>query len=124
MKNRGLRVKKLRKEHRDTLKELAEKIGYDYSNLSKIERGVYKGTIDVFDKIAKVYGVDISYFSYSEDDLKEFTKNEQDLIFERTLSLETIKEKYVNLDGKPLTDKQIEDILKYARFIQQNEESS
>ncbi len=122
MKNWGKRVRQLRLEHKDTLKELAEKIEYDHSNLSKIERGLYKGQIDVFEKIAKVYGVDVSYFSYTDEELKSFTDNEKDLLFEPDLSKDTLKDKYSfidnkKLDGQPLSDDEIEILVEHVKTL-------
>lgn len=54
------RIKEVRNRFGDTLQSLAEKIDYDYSNLSKIERGIYKPSLELLDKIALVYNVHIS----------------------------------------------------------------
>ena len=127
MKNWGKRVRKLRLEHKDTLMELAEKIGYDHSNLSKIERGLYKGQIDVFDKIAKVYGVDFSYFADTDEELDGFTVNEQGVLFEPELTPEALKKKYdFKIDGKSLTNEEIEQMTEYVRalrIMKQNQSS-
>ena len=120
MKERGLRLKELRKRHKDTLKELADKIDYDYSNLSKIERGIYKGTIDIFEKIASVYGVDVSYFTHIHTDLgiEEFTDAEKEIMFQRDLDVETLKSKYnLVVDGKQATNEEIEEMIKYIRAV-------
>jgi transcriptional regulator with XRE-family HTH domain len=122
MKNWGKRVRELRLQHKDTLKELAEKIEYDHSNLSKIERGIYKGQIDVFQKIADVYGVDVSYFSYTDGELETFTDNEKEFIFEPDLSKETIKKKYSLIDnddlgGQPLSDDEVEFIIEQVKSL-------
>lgn len=53
------RIKETRIKFGDTLQSLAEKINYNYSNLSKIERGVYTPTVDLLQKIATVYNVEI-----------------------------------------------------------------
>ncbi|MFZ7936427.1 helix-turn-helix domain-containing protein [Bacillus thuringiensis] len=53
------KIKETRIKFGDTLQSLAEKINYDYSNLSKIERGVYTPTVDLLQKIATVYNVKI-----------------------------------------------------------------
>ncbi|HEQ3529530.1 helix-turn-helix domain-containing protein [Bacillus cereus] len=53
------KIKETRIKFGDTLQSLAEKINYDYSNLSKIERGVYTPTVDLLQKIATVYNVEI-----------------------------------------------------------------
>ncbi|CUB53897.1 Helix-turn-helix [Bacillus subtilis] len=53
------KIKETRKRFGDTLQSLAEKINYDYSNLSKIERGVYTPSLDLLHKIATVYNLEI-----------------------------------------------------------------
>ncbi|KXY82734.1 MULTISPECIES: helix-turn-helix transcriptional regulator [Bacillus] len=53
------KIKETRKRFGDTLQSLAEKINYDYSNLSKVERGVYTPTLDLLHKIATVYNMEI-----------------------------------------------------------------
>ncbi|WP_410255766.1 helix-turn-helix domain-containing protein [Bacillus cereus] len=45
------KIKELRKKNGDTLKSLAEKINYDYSNLSKIERGIYTPSLTLLKKL-------------------------------------------------------------------------
>ncbi|HHT7228413.1 TPA: helix-turn-helix transcriptional regulator [Bacillus cereus] len=53
------KIKETRKRFGDTLQSLAEKINYDYSNLSKVERGVYTPSLDLLHKIATVYNMEI-----------------------------------------------------------------
>lgn len=58
-KRMRLKIKETRKKFGDTLQSLAKKINYDYSNLSKVERGVYTPTLDLLHKIATVYNMEI-----------------------------------------------------------------
>ncbi|MGH0945698.1 helix-turn-helix domain-containing protein [Bacillus mycoides] len=63
--NRGekmmrFKIKETRKRFGDTLQSLAEKIDYDYSSLSKIERGLYIPSVDLLHKIARAYNIEIS----------------------------------------------------------------
>ena len=58
----GLKIRQARKHNKDTLKDLAEKIDYDWSNLSKIERGVYGITPEMLSKIMNTYGLPFEYF--------------------------------------------------------------
>ncbi|PEQ47970.1 helix-turn-helix domain-containing protein [Bacillus cereus] len=53
------RIKETRQRFGDTLQSLAKKINYDYSNLSKVERGVYPPSLDLLHKIATVYNMEI-----------------------------------------------------------------
>ncbi|AZB44732.1 XRE family transcriptional regulator [Bacillus sp. FJAT-42376] len=65
------RIKEIRKCNGDTLQSLAKKVNYDYSNLSKIERGLYVPSISLLKKIAEVYEVEISDLLVSEKRSKE-----------------------------------------------------
>ncbi|MCD7033133.1 helix-turn-helix domain-containing protein [Metabacillus sp. GX 13764] len=58
----GERIKKLRIQHNMTLKELGEAVDFNYSNLSKIERGIRKPHIDFLQKVADFYGIEMAYF--------------------------------------------------------------
>jgi transcriptional regulator with XRE-family HTH domain len=115
MDNIGMRVKTIRKKHKDTLKALAEKIDYDWSNLSKIERGIYTVSTEILEKIAKVYNIDISYFFYGEDE--GFTLNESNVLYSTDLSVESLKENFnLEIDGKPASDEEIEEMIKHIRL--------
>lgn len=55
----GQRISELRQEKGLSLKELADMVGIDFSNLSKIERGKYNVGIDILYKVCKSLGVDL-----------------------------------------------------------------
>lgn len=108
----GLKIKKLRKDNKDTLKSLAAKIDYDWSNLSKVERGVYGISVDILKKIASVYNVNPNYF-FGED----YTETEGELLVEENLNLSDLKDKYnLEIDGKPATDEEIEEMIKHIKL--------
>ncbi len=52
----GSKLRELREGERLTLQQVAELSGVDYSHISKIERGVYAGSIDTLSKIASAMG--------------------------------------------------------------------
>lgn len=53
-------IKKLRKEHRLSQEQLAQKAGITYSTLIKIESGLNKNpTLETLTKIANAFGVKI-----------------------------------------------------------------
>ncbi|MCQ6530333.1 helix-turn-helix domain-containing protein [Bacillus mycoides] len=54
-----IKIKEVRKQYGDTLQSLAQKVNYDYSNLSKVERGIYIPSLDLLSKIANVYNIEI-----------------------------------------------------------------
>lgn len=55
-----LRLKEIRITNGDTLQGLARKIDYDYSNLSKVERGIYTPSLELLNKIALTYNVELT----------------------------------------------------------------
>lgn len=75
MKRVGAKIREIRMRHGDTLEKLGEKIDFNYSNLSKIERGVREPSIELVKQIADLYEVPLSYFFGEEatvpDELKE-----------------------------------------------------
>jgi transcriptional regulator with XRE-family HTH domain len=58
----GTRLKKLRTSKNLTLKELSQLTNLSTGFLSQLERGITTVAIDSLDNIAKVLGVDITYF--------------------------------------------------------------
>lgn len=55
-----VKVKEIRKKYGDTLQSLSKKIDYDYSNLSKVGRGIYTPSLELLNKIAEVYQINIT----------------------------------------------------------------
>jgi transcriptional regulator with XRE-family HTH domain len=109
------RIKALRKKNGDTLKNLANKINYDYSNLSKIERGKYEPSLELLRKIAETYQVDMSYF-FEKDE--ECPIEENQIIGELDLCREEILNKYrLMIDGKKLTNTEIEFVIEAIRKL-------
>lgn len=110
----GEKIKKLRKDNKDTLKSLAEKINYDWSNLSKVERGLYGASIEMLKKIAEVYDINPNYF-FTDN----FTEAEGNLLLEETLTPSAIKEKYdiKKIDGIDVTDEEIVEMIRLIRLL-------
>lgn len=110
----NFKIKELRKKNDDTLKRLAEKISYDYSNLSKIERGLYKPSLSLLKKISDVYGVQISYF------WDEHTGTSEKISFmeQVDISSEELFEKYhFVLDGKKLSETELNIMIEIIRTL-------
>lgn len=57
----GYRIKELRKESGMEAKELAQKIGIDAANLSRIEQGRFSVGIDILNKIAGVFNMSLDF---------------------------------------------------------------
>jgi transcriptional regulator with XRE-family HTH domain len=109
------KIKVLRKKHNDTLKSLANKINYDFSNLSKIERGIYQPSLEVLRKIAEVYNVDMNYFFEGDNG---YTSEENILMGELDISHEELLKKYdIILDGKKLSKAELEFVIDIVRKL-------
>ncbi|WP_026572472.1 helix-turn-helix domain-containing protein [Bacillus sp. UNC438CL73TsuS30] len=110
----GLKINKLRTEKKLSMRELGEKIGVSHAHISKLEKGINAPSVDLLEKIAQCFDIDVSYF-FSKDDL--FDENENKLIYERNLSLESLKDKYnLEVDGKPATDEEIKEMIKHVKL--------
>jgi transcriptional regulator with XRE-family HTH domain len=111
--NIGLKIKKIRKENKDTLKTLAEKIDYDWSNLSKVERGVYGASLELLKKITDVYKISPNYF------FDGLTEAEGKVLTEEDLDLSKLKEKYKfeNLEGGDPTEEELMAAIKLIRQL-------
>lgn len=101
------RIKEVRKKHGDTLKNLAQKINYDYSNLSKIERGVYHPSISILKQISELYEVDLPYLlGYEQEESKKHV--EEQFIYDLGRYAEEQLDTYTfTLDGQALTKEEI-----------------
>lgn len=62
MENISKKIKDIRIKNGLTLEELGEKINFNFSNLSKIERGLRSPTLELLEKLAEFYEVPLSYF--------------------------------------------------------------
>ncbi|TKH18973.1 helix-turn-helix transcriptional regulator [Bacillus wiedmannii] len=117
------RIKEVRKLHGDTLKSLAQKINYDYSNLSKIERGVYDPSISILKKIANIYGVSVQYLIGYEREERE--EREEHMETQFICDLERYAEESLNryiftLDDQTLTEEEMVLIIDVIRTLRQS----
>lgn len=110
----GKKIKQLRKDNKDTLKSLAEKIDYDWSNLSKVERGVYVASVDLIKRIADIYDVNPNYFFVG------LTDPESQLFKDENIELESLKNKYEFVKNSiNATDEEIMEAILLIRQIRQ-----
>ncbi|MDC3413851.1 helix-turn-helix domain-containing protein [Terrihalobacillus insolitus] len=95
MKEVGKRIKELRTKRGITLKDLGEAIDFNYSNLSKIERGERKPTIELLEKLSNFFNVEISYlFGTSQEPSTEL----KDIGVEWISFSKEMQEKDISLD--------------------------
>ncbi|WP_212935851.1 helix-turn-helix domain-containing protein [Bacillus hominis] len=113
------KIKELRKKNGDTLKSLAQKLNYDYSNLSKIERGIYTPSLTLLKRIANIYDVDMWYLLSDEDEEKK-EKDENEFLQDLDMDLKELSIKYnITLDGKSITEDEMEFIIHIIRQLRQ-----
>ncbi|PHG59742.1 helix-turn-helix domain-containing protein [Bacillus toyonensis] len=98
-----VRIKEIRKKFGDTLQSLAEKIEYDYSNLSKVERGIYAPSLELLYKIATIYEISIS------DLLIDPTDN----------TVHDLEETPLSLDGQQISKEELEFLTQSIRIFRQ-----
>jgi transcriptional regulator with XRE-family HTH domain len=114
----GEKIKKLREEKNISMRKLAEELGVSHAHISKVEKGEVGTSVDFLKSLANFFHIHISYFFIEEQN--EFTTSQKDLLFEKDLSLENIKQKFnLNIDGQPATDEEIEKMLEYVRVLRQ-----
>ncbi|WP_216829053.1 helix-turn-helix domain-containing protein [Alkalihalobacterium elongatum] len=112
MKHIGERIKSLRLEQGLTLKELGEAIDFNYSNLSKIERGTRKPAIEVLESLSNYFDIDISYFFTGERRIHKKDNPEENLLVylseemkRHNISLEELKKIIREIDQVRNTSK-------------------
>lgn len=117
IKGVGAKIRQLRLDNKDTLKSLSDKIGYDWSNLSKVERGTYGASVELLRKIIEVYEVNPKYF-FGDG----FTESEGNLLMEEILTPSDLKEKYqFVIDGVEATDEEIREAIKLIRYLRSDD---
>lgn len=112
----GAKINKLRLEKKLSMRELGEKIGISHAHISKLESGINSPSVDLLEKLADFFNIDITYFFSNEED-ENFLENESEIIYEHDLSLESLKGKYnLNIAGRPATDEEIEEVIKHIKL--------
>lgn len=105
----GEKIKKLRNRKGISMRELGDNLGVSHAHISKLESGINSPSVDLLEKLSDFFNIDLSYFFAKEDD--------DEILFERDLSLEHLKEKYnLEIDGKPATNEEIEEMIKHIKL--------
>jgi transcriptional regulator with XRE-family HTH domain len=100
----GVKIRKLREKHGDTLEEAAKKLNMSFSTLGKYERGERKVTPDFLEEVSEVYDVKLSYFFGIEKTVPEELKK---IGIEWITFIEDMKE-------KELSPEQIKSIIEFV----------
>jgi transcriptional regulator with XRE-family HTH domain len=108
-KDIGEKIKQLRTKKGLTMKELGENLNVSHAHISKLESGINSPSVDLLEKLSEFFNIDVSYFFAKKD--------EDDILFERDLSLEHLKDKYnLEIDGKPASDEEIGEMIKHIKL--------
>lgn len=112
--NIGEKIRSLRVEKKLSMRELGEKVGVSHAHISKLESGANSPSVDLLEKLATFFNIDISYFFTNES---VFKKEESELINENNLTIESLKQQYnLVIDGKPATDEEIEKMIEHIKI--------
>lgn len=101
-----VRIKEIRKRYGDTLQSLAKKVDYDYSNLSKVERGIYEPSLELLYKIAMNYNIDITELLVNSVPAK-------------TIELENNGE-WITVDGQKISKEELFFLIQSIRIFRQS----
>lgn len=114
----GKKIKSLRIQNKLSMRELGERIGVSHAHISKLESGINSPSVELLEKISEYFSIDPSYFFIKDEEIENFDDNEKEMLFELDLSVEKLKDKYdLNIDGQPVTDDEVDEMIKYIRFL-------
>jgi transcriptional regulator with XRE-family HTH domain len=116
----GEKINKLRTDKKMSMRELGEKLGISHAHISKLESGINAPSIELLKKLAAFFDIDITYFFISKEEEKVFTEDEKSLLYERDLSLESLKKKYTfiqKLEDMEATDEEIKTAIEIIKTL-------
>ena len=103
----SFRLKKLRNSRNLTLKELSERVKISQTYLNQMENGAREPTLRMLEKLAKFYGINLSYFFVREERGEYIVKESE--------NGEILKH------WSKLSAEQKKNVLNYIKFISQLE---
>jgi transcriptional regulator with XRE-family HTH domain len=120
----GEKINKLRTEKKLSMRELGEKLGVSHAHISKLESGISSPSMDLLRKLSDFFDIDVSYFVSDES---VFSTEEKNVLKEKDLSIEHLKDHYnLVIDGKPATEEEIQRMIEHVklyRLMKQQERS-
>lgn len=116
----GESLRRLRESRKLSQTELGKILGKTQTTIASYENGKNKPGPDTINKIADYFSVTSDYLLGRSSDPVQYTKEEERFIkdAEKFYTVNEMKEKYklYSDSGEPLTDKEIEDAIKYVLF--------
>lgn len=115
------RLQYLRKKERLTQQDLAQKIGVAKSTISQYEKGSRQPNLEMLEKIADFFNVDIDYLMGRDLTQKiEYTEKKKEEVSNHTETY--IKNLLALFAGEDFTPKETEEIKNYIEFIKSKRE--
>ena len=94
------KLKMLRQRHYYTQQEIADRLGVTRSTVSNFEIGRRKPEVDVLEKLAAIYGVDLNYFAtqpMNANDLIELVERAENIFNNPAITEEKKDKVYTDL---------------------------
>jgi len=126
----GEQIKKLRKERRLTQKQLAEHLKVDQSSVSYYEQDKKLPDIYMLNKIADFFDVTLDTLVLARNNTaSEFTQEQGRVLREvdndYKITPDDLKKKFsLIVDGRPATDEEIEDAIRYIAIQRRMKEEN
>ncbi|MCY8599154.1 helix-turn-helix domain-containing protein [Bacillus vallismortis] len=116
-------MRRLRKEKKKTIEEMAAAIGITQSYLSRIERNLQKPSIEVIEKISDYLDVHKSYLFFDEESLKKYSEPEKQLLARKSITIDELKGlNIVHENGSKITEEELQLVIDYLKELRQLKE--
>ncbi|MEH7875777.1 helix-turn-helix transcriptional regulator [Bacillus velezensis] len=119
----GEAIRRIRKEKKKTLDEVAEAVGITHSYLSRIERDLQQPSIQVIEKIADYLGVHKSYLFFDEESLEKYSEPEKQLLSQKSITIDDLKKlNIVHDNGSKITEEELQMVINYLKELRELKE--
>lgn len=119
----GEAIRRIRKEKKKTLDQVAEAVGITHSYLSRIERNLQQPSIQVIEKIADYLDVHKSYLFFDEEGLKKYSEPEKQLLAQKSITIDDLKKlNIVHDNGSKITEEELQMVINYLKELRELKE--
>ncbi|ARW38065.1 helix-turn-helix domain-containing protein [Bacillus velezensis] len=119
----GEAIRRIRKEKKKTLDEVAEAVGITHSYLSRIERNLQQPSIQVIEKIADYLGVHKSYLFFDEESLGKYSEPEKQLLSQKSITIDDLKKlNIVHDNGSKISEEELQMVINYLKELRELKE--
>lgn len=126
----GDQIKRLRRERKLTQKQLADRLEVDQSTVSNYEQNRKLPDIHMLTKIAEFFNVTLDSLVTARNNSAHELTAEQKAVYktvsdDNKITLEDLKNKFeLIVDGRPATDQEIEDAMRYIAIQRRMKEGN